>query len=74
MNDETPPLTPPAPDTGRSRGLSLARVWPVFIVAGIAYLIAAGAKFILHQPEGGLFVGCGVAFLVIAWIAKPKSS
>jgi hypothetical protein len=71
MSEETPP--PPLEPRGTgSRGLSLARVWPVFIFAGIAYLIAAAAKFIVHQPEGKLFIGCGVAFLILAWISKPK--
>jgi hypothetical protein len=72
MNEETPPPTPPEPKAARSRGVSLARAWPVFVVAGVAYLIAAAAKFIIHQPEGGLFIGCGVAFLILGWISKPK--
>ena len=68
---ETPPVPPkPVP----SRGMSLARAWPVFIFAGIAYLIAAAAKVIVHQPEGGLYLACGVAFLMLGWIAKPKGT
>ena len=44
------------------------------MVAGVAYLIAAAAKFIVHQPEGGLFIGCGAAFLILGWISKPKAA
>jgi hypothetical protein len=72
MKEVPPSPTPPESNATRSRGLSLARVWPVFVFAGVAYLIAGAAKFIVHQSEGGLFIGCGVAFLVLAWISKPK--
>jgi hypothetical protein len=73
MNDESPPPEPkrPAPPYAR-RGMSLGKAWFVFAFAGIAYLAAAALKVVVHQPEGPLFAGCGVAFLVVAWFVKPK--
>ena len=72
MNDATPPPEPKRPLPPPSRGMSLAKAWLVFAFAGIAYLVAAALKVVVHQPEGPLFAGCGVAFLLLAWFMKPK--
>jgi hypothetical protein len=69
MNDDKPPQPAPPP-----RGMSLARAWPVFAFAGVAYLIAAAVKVVVHQPEGGLYAICGVAFLAFGWIVRSKAT
>jgi 1,4-dihydroxy-2-naphthoate octaprenyltransferase len=57
----------PAPR--RFRGFARAR--PVFFIAGACYVVAAGLKFYLHQPEGWLFLACAGMFFVIGWMAGP---
>jgi hypothetical protein len=61
MSDEQKPPT----QTPRPRITGMAR--PAFLFAGIAYLIAAGVKYYLHQPEGPAFAACGVALLAAGW-------
>lgn len=68
MNDDKPPQ--PAP----TRGMSLGRAWPVFAFAGVAYLIAAAVKVIVHQPEARLYVICGIAFLVLGLLVRAKTA
>ena len=43
-------------------------VFPLFVFAGIAYIVAGIVKFALHQDFAFGFGLCGVAFIVFAWL------
>jgi 1,4-dihydroxy-2-naphthoate octaprenyltransferase len=64
---ELPPDDRPAPPPPR-RGISLERARPIFFVAGAAYIVGGVVKFIVHQPEGWLFIGCGIAFIAFGFL------
>jgi hypothetical protein len=46
---------------------------PLFLFAGIAYIVAGIVKFIIHQDLAWLFVVFGAAFLLLAWRVKPPA-
>jgi hypothetical protein len=43
-------------------------IFPLFLFAGIAYVIGGIAKFALHQDFAPAFVLCGVGFMAAAWL------
>jgi hypothetical protein len=48
-------------------------VFPLFVVAGIAYIGGGIIKFALHQEFALVFALCGVAFIVFGWLfARPR--
>jgi hypothetical protein len=65
-------VTPNPPPTQLQRRLRrLTR--PLFLFAGVAYVIAGIVKFAIHQDNGWVYIILGVAFLLVAWKAPISS-
>ncbi len=60
---------PPPTSDLRSRTRRIAR--PVFAFAGVAYIVAAIAKLMMHQDFWPLYFVCAAGFFVLAWVSKP---
>ncbi len=60
-------MTPnPEPTQLQRRMRKLTR--PLFLFAGVAYIVAGILKFVVHQNGGWIYIGLGLAFLVLAWV------
>ena len=66
-------MTPhPEPTQLQRRMRKLTR--PLFLFAGVAYIIAGILKFVVHQNGGWIYFGLGVAFLIVALVVPVPSS
>jgi glucose dehydrogenase len=43
-------------------------VRPLFLFAGIAYVIGGIIKYAMHQDFAQIYVICGLAFMVAGWL------
>ena len=47
--------------------------FPLFLFAGIAYIIGGIVKYAIHQEFALIFILCGVGFIAAGWFfARPR--
>jgi hypothetical protein len=63
-----------ASTTARPPRRGFPRARPVFFIAGACYVVAAGVKYAVHQPEGPVFLVCAAMFFVVGWMAGPGAA